>query len=345
VLTVIPCLNERRYIEKIVLGLLAEAANLDLKIVVVDGGSNDGTREAVEQIVQHHDRVALIDNPLKIQSVALNEAVRRFGSDAHFLIRIDAHAEYPSDYCFRLISAQQATGAEAVVVAMRSDGKTCFQRAAAAAQNCFLGNGGSSHRSAARGGWVQHGHHALMTMSAFRAVGGYDESFSHVEDVELDARLHKAGFRIYMTSDAEMVYYPRSSVAALYRQYFKVGRGRASNLLRHRDCTRPRHFALLSIVPALSFLVAAPWVKVFVYPALIWSAFCLSYGILVGVRSRNLCAVASGPAAMIAQAGWSSGFYAQIAILTVQRCASYFRSDRLRPARSSSEDQALSNRA
>ena len=41
----------------------------------------------------------------------------------------------------------------------------------------------------AEGHWADHGHHALMRISAFRAVGGYDESFSHNEDAELDYRL------------------------------------------------------------------------------------------------------------------------------------------------------------
>ena len=38
-----------------------------------------------------------------------------------------------------------------------------------------------------------------MRIAAFRAVGGYDESFSHNEDAELDYRLRQAGYRIWMT--------------------------------------------------------------------------------------------------------------------------------------------------
>ena len=65
-----------------------------------------------------------------------------------------------------------AQATDSVVVAMNTIGKGGFQTAVAAAQNSKLGNGGASHRSAGgEGRWVEHGHHALMRVAAFRAVG------------------------------------------------------------------------------------------------------------------------------------------------------------------------------
>src|SRR5262249_58872642 len=66
-----------------------------------------------------------------------------------------------------------------------------------------------------------------MTIRAFNAVRGYDDSFSHVEDVVLDIRLRAAGFAIFLTGEVEVAYYPRRTMAALFRQYRNVGRGRA----------------------------------------------------------------------------------------------------------------------
>ena len=97
---------------------------------------------------------------------------------------------------------------------MATMGFGAFQKATAFAQNSKLGNGGSPHRQGAKGHWTDHGHHALMRISAFRAVGGYDESFSHNEDAELDYRLRAAGYRIWMTDKTFMVYYPRASVGS-----------------------------------------------------------------------------------------------------------------------------------
>ncbi len=96
-----------------------------------------------------------------------------------------------------------------IVVAMATVGVGVFQKATALAQNSKLGNGGAKHRKGAKGHWTDHGHHAAMRIEAFKQVGGYDESFTHNEDAELDCRLTAAGFRISMTGPrAHMVYFP-----------------------------------------------------------------------------------------------------------------------------------------
>ena len=49
-----------------------------------------------------------------------------------------------------------------------------------------------------------------MRIAAFRAVGGYDESFSHNEDAELDLRLTREGGRIWLTDKVRIGYHPRA---------------------------------------------------------------------------------------------------------------------------------------
>src|SRR4029077_12194945 len=107
--------------------------------------------------------------------------------------------------------------------------------------------------------WVDHGHHALMTLEAFNAVGGYDETFSHNEDAELDARLTQQGYRIFLTGEVPIVYYPRRNPAALFRQYRNVGRGRARNFLKHCRNAKPRHLVLAVVAPAIVLLLFAPF--------------------------------------------------------------------------------------
>jgi succinoglycan biosynthesis protein ExoA len=239
----------------------------------------------------------------------VNSAVAKYGSEFDFLIRVDAHAGYPNRFCERLLNVQARTRADSIVVSMNTVGNSCFQRAAAAAQNSILGNGGALHRNVAREGWVDHGHHALMTIRAFKAVGGYDDSFSHVEDVELDIRLRTSGFAIFLTGDVEVTYYPRRTITALFRQYRNVGCGRARNFLKHRKSVKIRHLILAGIAPALSLLLLAPFSFIFALPALSWALLCLGYGLVLGVRQRDPCAAAAGVAAIAMQIGWSVGFF------------------------------------
>ena len=117
-LIVIPCLNEAKYIEALIAKLWDASQDLDADIVVVDGGSTDGTREITQRIASVNPKVSLLDNPKKIQSAAINLAVATLGSNYDYMIRIDAHGEYPADYCQRLMEDAIATGADSVVVAM-----------------------------------------------------------------------------------------------------------------------------------------------------------------------------------------------------------------------------------
>jgi succinoglycan biosynthesis protein ExoA len=308
-LVVIPCLNEATHIESVLRKICAEAEPMNLRIVVADGGSTDGTREIVQRQSHLNRRITLMDNPGRIQSIGINRAAWNYGNDADFLIRIDAHASYPSHYCEQLLRVQARTRADSVVVSMRTAGTTCFERAAAAAQNSLLGHGGSAHRQSASGSWVDHGHHALMTMHAFRSVGGYDETFSHNEDAELDARLIASGFHIFLTGETEVTYHPRGSAPALFRQYCNIGQGRARTLLKHRKNAKLRHFVLAGVAPALGLLLLFPLAQIFALPAVLWAFSCLAYGVVLAGRLHDPCAAAAGLAGIAMQSGWSIGFY------------------------------------
>jgi succinoglycan biosynthesis protein ExoA len=195
---------------------------------------------------------------------------------------------------------------------MDTQGRTFFQRAAAAAQNSVLGTGGSAHRSEAKAGWVDHGHHALFDLASYEAVGGYDESFSHNEDAELDHRLTREGGRIWLTDKARIVYHPRSTPQALWKQYFSYGKGRARTVLKHYTPLKFRQAIPLGIAPAVASVLLAPLFWAFALPALLWMATALGYGLLLGAKKRDPAAAIAGVAAMIMHLGWSAGFWTQL---------------------------------
>jgi succinoglycan biosynthesis protein ExoA len=294
---------------------------MDMLIVVADGGSRDGTPDIVRSLSAEIPNIVLIGNHKKIQSAAINLAVERFGDERDYLIRIDAHGDYPDDYCRALLDEAVALGADSVVVGMDTVGFGLFQKATAAAQNSKLGNGGSKHRAGGGGEWVDHGHHALMRIAAFRAVGGYDEGFSHNEDAELDFRLRKAGFRIWMTGKTFMTYYPRKSAGALFRQYLGYGRGRAKNLLKHRSIPKVRQAIPLAVAPVVIIALLAMlhwWAAI---PVAIWAIACLGYGLWMAVGQRNPYGPLAAVSAMIMHLAWSTGFWLELIGIRRRRTA------------------------
>jgi succinoglycan biosynthesis protein ExoA len=236
-------------------------------------------------------------------------AVRAFGEGRQWLVRLDAHAQYPAGYVGILIGEAHRTGASSVVVAMTSRGSEPFQSAVAAVQNSVLGAGGAAHRRAGKAQFVDHGHHALFNLPRFLAVGGYDESASHNEDAEFDIRLTRAGGKIWLTRAVEVVYFPRSTVQALYRQYFCYGRGRAATLVRHRKVPKLRQLLPAGVAPAIAAISLTPWQMVAAIPALFWAASCVLFGGILGLKVGARGAVFAGIAAMTIHTAWSIGFW------------------------------------
>jgi succinoglycan biosynthesis protein ExoA len=311
-LVVIPCLNEEAHLPALLSWLSTRGE--PRRIIIADGGSTDASRRIVEKAAKIDPRVTLIDNPQRLQSAGVNAAVRAFGAEADRFVRIDAHAHYPECFLSTLSDAQAESGADSVTVSMRAvaDPDQCFQRAAACAQNSVLGAGGSRHRKGGARQWVDHGHHGLFKTTAFLAAGGYDESFSHNEDAEFDARLAALDGRILLARDVLIDYVPRATAQSLARQYYNFGRGRARTASKHRLPLKARQWAPV-LVPTLAVLglLAAPLAPVAAAPVVAWLGGSLIYGVVLGLRERSLCACAAGWAAIIMHAAWSAGFLRQ----------------------------------
>jgi cellulose synthase/poly-beta-1,6-N-acetylglucosamine synthase-like glycosyltransferase len=241
-----PCLDEAAYIEACMRGVLAQDYPKDkLEILVADGMSGDATREILARMSADDPRIRVVDNPDRIQAAGLNRALREARGEV--IVRMDVHCEYAVDYVRRCVDALDRTGADNVGGAQRARARTLFQRAVCAALDSPLGVGGAKYRSAETEGFVDTVFLGAFRRRVFETVGLYDPKAITNEDAELNQRLIDAGGRVFLSRDIVVHYYPRTSLAALGRQYFKYGQGRARTLLKHGK--------LLTLRPALPFLM------------------------------------------------------------------------------------------
>jgi succinoglycan biosynthesis protein ExoA len=311
VLIVIPSLNEEAHIEGVIANLQADRGCTEALIVVSDGGSSDQTIAIAERIASADPRVRVLTTVKRLSiGASVNRAVEHFGHGRTWLVRLDAHAGYPEDYASRLVTKAIETRASSVVVPMFTLGHTCFQRAAAAAQNSFLGTGGSAHRLLNRGGWVEHGHHAILNLEQFRKLGGYHDALG--EDPEYDQRLIKSGGRIWLADDLVITYVPRNNTISLFHQYVKHGRGQARRFLRHGGRRHIRHFILPSVAPIVILAFLGPLYWPLAVPASLWLLTCLSYGLVLGIIQKDVCTTAAGYASIVMQVAWSLAHWWEI---------------------------------
>ena len=308
----VPVLNEVASISDCLRSLL-DQDGFDGAIIVMDGGSTDGTLEILDDWRRRHPRITVHPNPGRLQSAAVNGAVEIAPSHVSVIVRADAHAVYPSNFVRDCVAALRKYGATSVVVPMQTVGRRGFQVCVAAAQSSALGNGGAAHRRAGTSRFVDHGHHAAFDRAFFRSVGGYDESFSHNEDAELDIRALAAGGRIWMCAEAPVTYVPRSTMGSLARQYCNHGRGRARTLLRHGKWPGPRQVlpvaALVSVAGGSALI---PFSVVFGAAPLGYAGLCIGYGMVAAIRARDIRWAALGLAAMVMHLSWALGFMAQV---------------------------------
>ncbi|KRQ02345.1 glycosyltransferase family 2 protein [Bradyrhizobium sp. DASA03076] len=310
VLIVVPVLNEASHIETVVRNLAQDGLDEDRMIVVADGGSTDGTPDIVRQLGKEIRGVHLLRNPQRLQSAGINLAVQVYGAAAQVLVRCDAHCEYPADYVSSLLKTLDERKADSVVVPMDSRGEGCLQKAVAWVSDTKVGSGGSAHRGGKQSGFVDHGHHAAMTIDAFRTAGGYDETFTHNEDAEFDCRLRALGGRIFLDSDIRLSYRPRSSFLSLAKQYFNYGRGRSRTVRRHPGSLRLRQFLVPTHVAlTLGAIVLSPAAPLLLTLPAAYLAILALTAMMIAVKHRSICGLLALPAAAVMHFAWALGFF------------------------------------
>jgi succinoglycan biosynthesis protein ExoA len=245
---IVPTYQEEAYLRRCVDSLLMTSYPRDrFELLVIDGGSSDRTVEIAETLARETGVVRVLHNPKRRQAAAVNLGIARASPESAVIIRADAHATYSADFIVRCIVALEGSGADMVVfAAVAAADARCFQAAVAAAQNTPLGVGDSWYRIGGHSRFVDHGFHGCFRRSILERSGVYDESFSHNEDAELSFRIARAGGRIYLERTLEVAYYSRPTLRSLALQYYRYGRGRAQNILKHR--TRP---VLRQLLPML----------------------------------------------------------------------------------------------
>ncbi len=262
-----PTYNEAEYIEK-VLKFFINAKPPDKELLIVDGGSNDGTKDIVKDWTNKYSNIRLLENENKYVPFALNIGIKNSNGDP--IIRLDAHTEYAEDYFEQLIKTFDETGADIVGGPMNAVGKTNFQIAVAHATSTVFGVGDSKIHKGQYEGESDHVYLGAWRRKLFDEIGYFDERLKRNQDDEFHYRARSLGKRIHLNPKIKSYYYPRSSLSKLIRQYFQYGLFKPAVLRKIKSEIKLRHlipslFSIYVLSLPLAFLSKFYLLPLFAY--------------------------------------------------------------------------------
>src|SRR3954452_20136271 len=227
---VVPARDEERNIGDTLDALRAQDYP-NLEIIVVDGGSTDGTVDVVKRHMVEDPRVQVQHNPQGITPISLNVAVEH--ARGQWLVRMDAHSTVDPGYVSTAVDRLREGRWGGVGGRKDGVGTTPAGRAIAAALSSRFGVGGSVYHHGVAEQEVDHIPFGAYPTSLVRALGGWDPRLVTNQDFEFDHRLRLTGAKLLFDPALRIDWLSKQTVRDLYRQYRRYGRGKVDVVRLH----------------------------------------------------------------------------------------------------------------
>lgn len=262
---VMPVYNEEKYLEKCIRSLLAQDyPKENMEWIFVDGGSKDKTLEILDGFLNKYPNlIKVLYNEKRIVPCAMNIGI--FASRGQYIVRLDAHADYATDYISKCVYHLQTSDADNVGGVVETKANGFVGGAIAKMLSSKFGVGNSQFRTNGESGCVDTVPFGAFRREVFEKYGGFDERLARNEDNEINYRIRENGGKVYLSNDIHSSYYCRDSIKGIAKMARQNGMW---NIIAMKLCPGSmglRHFIpflfVLSVLGlgALGFVFAPFW--------------------------------------------------------------------------------------
>lgn len=222
---IIPSRNEERFIGECLESIITQDYSKDrLEVLVMEGMSEDGTREIVEKYARRWLFIRILDNSKKITPCAFNMGVKN--AKGNIVVIMSAHATYEKDYiskCVKYLHEYNADNVGGIMITLPQE-NTFIGRAVVRTLTHPFGVGNSNFRIGSKEPkWVDTVFGGCYKKEVFDKIGLFNENLESTQDMEFNLRLKRAGGKILLVPEIVSYYYTRSSFKSFCKNNFRNG--------------------------------------------------------------------------------------------------------------------------
>ncbi len=294
VTVVVPCRNEEKRIASCLESILANDYPKDrMEILVLDGMSEDRTREIVAGYSERYPMIRVVDNPKKHIPVAMNLGIQEARGET--IIKMDAHSTYQPKHISLCVAYQEKYGAENVggVCKMTPGADTATARAIALGLGSRFGSGNAHVKvGVKKPTWSDTAAFGCYKKDLFQRIGLEDEQLLSSSDLDVNQRIQAAGGRILVVPDVVVNYVADADLRALRRHVFADGVWISYVMKFGKRAWSWRHWVPAALVLSLGGALALGAVsRVFLWMGLgvagLYAAASLAASLQIAIRERE----------------------------------------------------------
>jgi glycosyltransferase involved in cell wall biosynthesis len=235
---VIPCRNEVQYLGECIQAIQNSEITSDIKlsIIVVDGMSDDGTRELLQELLIHNDNLYLVDNVKQLTPFAFNLGINYIDYD--YIQIVGARHILSSNYiqkCYKELTNQTniwCVGGRLINVFTNQQSSLISK-----AMSHSFGMGVGNFRTLQKSDYTDTVTSPMYPKFVFEKIGLFDENLVRNQDDDFNYRITKAGGKIWYEHSISLKYYVRGNLSGLKKQFFQYGYWKVFVNKKHKAIT------------------------------------------------------------------------------------------------------------